>query len=709
MAGKAVVRTEVRADTKHFEVHMHKAQKAADNVRKAQGRLDKQNSTIARGFQRAAAGASVLNGPLNGVSGRLNAIATALRLTNVGYVALGGAVSTLGVALTGGVKSLANYEVQMKRVEAVQKATGYAAGFTGEQIHDMAQDIAMSTLASVDGVMSAAAALGTFGSISGEAFEKTLRLSQDVAEAMGTDMQGATIQLGKALEDPTRGLTALSRAGVTFTQGTRDQIAAAVEFGDTLKAQGLILDQVEAQLGGVGAAVADDTLIGGWDSFTQHLETFLRQSTAVNWVLDKLKKVITGVNEALGRYNASGPVNELDAAWRKVSDATLAYQRQLKATSATHITTQSKREQMFQAERDWQAALVTAQKEAVETEKARIAGIAQQQEKAQEDRLAAYEKYKARHNKIDARYDQERARLAAQANTVKWRKEDPAGSLDSALGAEGSRLEKELAKERAYFEKIAEQEKLHGAQLEMWRAESDANELLIIEGHLNRVNDLHRKAAEDKASILQQEYDLKELIADKEEAFMRRQMQGYADLASQVGATFSAISGWYDEGSKAAKAFAVASQAASLMATLANVAEGISVAFKSPNISWYEQAAAVASATALGAQIIGMATSARGSRALGGPAMPGTYWVGERGPELVHFNQPAHVTKASETGGVTVNLIEDASRAGQSSVDEAGIVQIAVASIRGELQRDLASGRGLFRQAEQQYGLNRAR
>jgi hypothetical protein len=218
---KAVVRTYIEADTKHFVSHMKLAEKAANNTRKSQARLDRQNSTLVKGFSQAASAASVLHGPLNGVSGRLTAMATALRSTNLGFVALGAAATASSAAIVASVSSIAQFEVQMKRVIAVQEATGYSAGKTGEQIHQMAQSIAMDTLASVDGVMSAAAALGTFDTISGDTFERTLRVSQDVAEVMGTDITAAALQMGKAMSDPERGLTALTRSGVTFTEGTK--------------------------------------------------------------------------------------------------------------------------------------------------------------------------------------------------------------------------------------------------------------------------------------------------------------------------------------------------------------------------------------------------------------------------------------------------------------------------------------------------------
>jgi hypothetical protein len=62
--------------------------------------------------------------------------------------------------------------------------------------------------------------------------------------------------LGKALENPIRGLTALGKAGTTFTDQQKEQIRVLVESGNLLGAQTLILDEIESQYGGVAEAAA---------------------------------------------------------------------------------------------------------------------------------------------------------------------------------------------------------------------------------------------------------------------------------------------------------------------------------------------------------------------------------------------------------------------------------------------------------------------
>jgi hypothetical protein len=61
---------------------------------------------------------------------------------------------------------------------------------------------------------------------------------------MGTDMKGAAIQVGKALQDPVHGISALRRVGVNFNESQVETIKKLVETGQAAKAQGLILAEL---------------------------------------------------------------------------------------------------------------------------------------------------------------------------------------------------------------------------------------------------------------------------------------------------------------------------------------------------------------------------------------------------------------------------------------------------------------------------------
>jgi hypothetical protein len=142
------------------------------------------------------------------------------------------------------------------------QSTGGAAKVTAQQVGDLANRI--SELIGVDDelIQSSANLILTFKNVKNEGiglnavFDRTVMAAQDLAAAGFGDAESAAKMLGKALNDPVAGMTALSRAGVTFTQSQKDQIKALIESGDLLAAQKVILGEVESQVGGVAGATA---------------------------------------------------------------------------------------------------------------------------------------------------------------------------------------------------------------------------------------------------------------------------------------------------------------------------------------------------------------------------------------------------------------------------------------------------------------------
>lgn len=121
-----------------------------------------------------------------------------------------------------------------------------------------AQAEALGQLSSFDdeGIKEAQATLLTFGNVTDKAFDKGLQAAVDMSDFLGTDLQSSTIQIGKALNDPVKGLTALSRVGVSFTEQQQEQIKVMTEAGDAAGAQSIILGELEKQFGGAAEALS---------------------------------------------------------------------------------------------------------------------------------------------------------------------------------------------------------------------------------------------------------------------------------------------------------------------------------------------------------------------------------------------------------------------------------------------------------------------
>lgn len=166
---------------------------------------------------------------------------------------------TLPIAALG-VTAVQAFDKQAKavaQVEAGLKATGNAAGFTSAQLQKMASDLQQNTLFGDEEILQGATAqLLTFTNIAGNQFARTQKAALDLATRLDGDLKSASIQLGKALNDPVANLSALSRSGIQFSQEQKELINTLVETGRLADAQTVILDELEKQYGGSAEAAA---------------------------------------------------------------------------------------------------------------------------------------------------------------------------------------------------------------------------------------------------------------------------------------------------------------------------------------------------------------------------------------------------------------------------------------------------------------------
>jgi hypothetical protein len=197
-----------------------------------------------------------------------------------------------------GKKLLSLYAVQEKaeaRMAAVVKATGGAAGFTTQQMKDMAKALQDVTTFGDETILGAQAIIATFKNIRGDNFKRTTQAAADMASVMQTDLKGSAMQVAKALQDPLRGLTMLTRVGVTFTEQQKEMVKGFMETGDVMKAQGVILDELEGQFGGASKAMAE-TFTGRWEQMKNTIGDVGEQlATAFIPILEEMIPIIEKV------------------------------------------------------------------------------------------------------------------------------------------------------------------------------------------------------------------------------------------------------------------------------------------------------------------------------------------------------------------------------------------------------------------------------
>ena len=168
-----------------------------------------------------------------------------------------GLTAPLGLMAVQAVKAFDQQQKAIAQVEAGLKSTGAQVGYTSKQLQQMASNLQSKTLFGDEVILKdATAQLLTFTNIAGDNFARTQAVALDLATRLDGDLKSASIQLGKALNDPVSNLTALSRAGIQFSAEQKEVIKSLAETGRLAEAQTIILDELEKQYGGSAEAAA---------------------------------------------------------------------------------------------------------------------------------------------------------------------------------------------------------------------------------------------------------------------------------------------------------------------------------------------------------------------------------------------------------------------------------------------------------------------
>ncbi|MCK9468210.1 MAG: hypothetical protein M0Q49_02230, partial [Porticoccaceae bacterium] len=188
-------------------------------------------------------------------------------------------------------------EQAMAQLEAVTRSTGMAAGFTAGEMAKQAAALQKITTYGDETVMQMQTVLATFTRVRGDQFVAAQRGILDMATALRMDLQSAAIQVGKALNDPIQGITALNRAGVQLSDSQRALVKELVETGHVAEAQRLILAELETQFGG-SAQAARDTLGGALSALRNAIGDLFEMSDRTTKPLASLVETMTEMVEA---------------------------------------------------------------------------------------------------------------------------------------------------------------------------------------------------------------------------------------------------------------------------------------------------------------------------------------------------------------------------------------------------------------------------
>lgn len=157
-----------------------------------------------------------------------------------------------------GIDKVKEDSVLQSQLAAGIQSTGNAANVSVDGMNALAKSISLMSGQTDDSIAKTESLLLTFTNIKNQGpdkiFDQATQAAADMAARMGGDASASAIQLGKALNDPVAGITALTRVGVSFTDQQKQQIAAMVAAGNTIGAQKMILGELNKEFGGSAAA-----------------------------------------------------------------------------------------------------------------------------------------------------------------------------------------------------------------------------------------------------------------------------------------------------------------------------------------------------------------------------------------------------------------------------------------------------------------------
>jgi hypothetical protein len=175
-------------------------------------------------------------------------------------VPAGLAIAGLTAFLTKAAKGAEEARQANQRLDQVLTSMGF--GETTKRVSEYAEQLERTIAVDADVIKATQTKLATFSELTktvdqaGGAFDRATLAALDMAAAGFGTAESNAIQLGKALQDPIKGITALAKSGVTFTEQEKDKIETLVKSNQLLAAQDIVLQAIEKQVGGTAEASA---------------------------------------------------------------------------------------------------------------------------------------------------------------------------------------------------------------------------------------------------------------------------------------------------------------------------------------------------------------------------------------------------------------------------------------------------------------------
>lgn len=169
----------------------------------------------------------------------------------------------LGTAIAAGMVLIARNTVAAERevaqLDAIIKSTGGTAGYTRQQLLDMADTLSSKSTFSGGEIVEAQTRLLSYSGILGTNIPRAMQAIIDQSARLGISVSQSAETIGRALESPSKAAAALAQQGfgAAFTKEVRGTIDELVKAGKEGEAQVMILEILEESYGGAAQAARD--------------------------------------------------------------------------------------------------------------------------------------------------------------------------------------------------------------------------------------------------------------------------------------------------------------------------------------------------------------------------------------------------------------------------------------------------------------------
>lgn len=187
---------------------------------------------------------------------------------------LSGALLGVGFGTVFGkfIEETKSAQSEQAQLAAVLKSTGNAAGFTAAELNKMASG--MAGVVSEGDINRAQTRLLSYTGVVGDEFPRALQAAIDMSVRLGMTVEQSAETVGKALDVPSKGLTALSKQGFRFTEDQKKLVESLEQTGRVAEAQDVILKALESSYGGAADA-ARNTLGGALEALQNQINDLM--------------------------------------------------------------------------------------------------------------------------------------------------------------------------------------------------------------------------------------------------------------------------------------------------------------------------------------------------------------------------------------------------------------------------------------------------